>query len=616
MIGGLLITFLLIQYLNPFTIAFSISLLNSLMALFLLWRNPASSKTSSQKALIILSILLSLLFAYGLLPQNTNTIHQSSIRSQWRGLNVIHYENSIYGNITVTKRGEQYTFFADGVPSITTPVPDIASIEDFVHFPMLFHEKPESILILNGGAGGMIHEILKYRVKHVDYVELDPILLKLIQEFPTPLTQSELSDKRVRIHYMDGRLFVQRTGGRFDIIFIGLSAPQSLQTNRLFSSEFFFMAKEKMNPNGILVLTLPGSLTYISPELRDLNGCILDTLKNVYRHVRIIPGDVNLYLASDSDSLENLSSNEISKRFKEKQIQASLITKNYIGYRLNERWLQWFAQSMEGRKIAINSDFHPLAVFFNLSYWNSLFSPYLTDVFKWYERSSLALSITKIILITVILGTLFIKVPRLSIHSITYSILTTGLTGMIFNLAIIFAFQTLYGYLYHQIGFLIAIFMLGIASGSFLITKRLGQIKKSPLLFLKTEIAIILFSVLFPFLLLIPAHHLENKMIYFLLYGVVLIMSFLSGMSIGLQFPLATKIYLSSFMGEGLLGETAGLLYAADLLGGFFGGLVGGILLLPILGLKQSCLMMAIIKTSSFVLFLVFMKTARNTRKP
>ncbi|MGZ3558560.1 MAG: spermidine synthase [Thermodesulfobacteriota bacterium] len=298
MIGGLLITFLLIQYLNPFTIAFSISLLNSLMALFLLWRNPASSKTSSQKALIILSILLSLLFAYGLLPQNTNTIHQSSIRSQWRGLNVIHYENSIYGNITVTKRDEQYTFFADGVPSITTPVPDIASIEDFVHFPMLFHEKPESILILNGGAGGMIHEILKYPVKHLDYVELDPILLKLIQEFPTPLTQSELSDKRVKIHYTDGRLFVQRTGGRFDIIFIGLSAPQSLQTNRLFSSEFFSMAKEKMNPNGILVLTLPGSLTYISPELRDLNGCILDTLKNVYRHVRIIPGDVNLYLAS------------------------------------------------------------------------------------------------------------------------------------------------------------------------------------------------------------------------------------------------------------------------------------------------------------------------------
>jgi len=608
MIGGLLITFLLIQYLNPFTIAFSISLLNSLMSIFLLWLKPKSSKASFQKALMILSILLSFLFAYGLLPQTSSSIHQSSIRSQWRGLNVIHNENSIYGNITVTKRSEQYTFFADGVPSITTPVPDIASIEDFVHFPMLFHENPESILILNGGAGGMIHEILKYPVKRIDYVELDPLLLKLVQEFPTPLTQSELSDKRVKIHYMDGRIFVQRTGGRFDIIFIGLPAPQSLQTNRLFSSEFFSMARGKMNPNGILVFTLPGSITYLSPELRDLNGCILDTLKNVYRHVRVIPGDVNLYLASDSDFPETISSNEISKRFEERKIKASLITRNYIEYRLNERWLKWFQRSMGGRKIHVNSDFHPLAVFFNLSYWNSLFSPYLTEVFKWYERSSLTLSVTKIILITLILATLFIRMPHLSRHSITYSIFTTGLTGMIFNLAIIFAFQTLYGYLYHQIGLLIAIFMFGIASGSLLITKRLDRIKKDSLLFLKTEMAIILFSILFPFVFLVPSHNLENKVVYFILYGAVLIMSFLSGMSIGLQFPLANKIYLSSYTGKGMLGETAGLLYAADLLGGFFGGLSGGILLLPILGLKETCFIMAMLKISSGILFLLFMK--------
>jgi len=133
---------------------------------------------------------------------------------------------------------------------------------------------------------------------------------------------------------------------------------------------------------------------------------------------------------------------------------------------------------MGGRKIHINSDFHPLAVFFNLSYWEHLFSPYLTEVFKWYERSSLSLSVTKIILITLILAALFIRMPHLSRHSITYSIFTTGLTGMIFNLAIIFAFQTLYGYLYHQIGLLIAIFMFGIASGSLLITKRLDRIKK------------------------------------------------------------------------------------------------------------------------------------------
>src|SRR4030042_116350 len=109
---------------------------------------------------------------------------------------------------------------------------------------------------------------------------LSPLLLSLIQKFPTPLTQSELSDPRVKIHYTDGRFFVSRTPDRFDIIFIGLPAPQELQKTRLFSADFFSIARKKMNLGGIIVLTLPGSLTYISPELRDLNGCILDTLKS------------------------------------------------------------------------------------------------------------------------------------------------------------------------------------------------------------------------------------------------------------------------------------------------------------------------------------------------
>ena len=406
-IGGILMTFLLIQYLNSFEIAFIISLVNALISAILLWPTSRSSNHPVQILFWVLSGLLCFIFAYSLLPQTSSAIHRSSIRSQWKDLNVIHNENSIYGNITITKRGEQYTFFVNGVPSITTPVPDIASIEDFVHFTMLFHEKPESILILSGGAGGMIHEILKYPVTRVDYVELDPLLLKLIQKFPTPLTQSELSDKRVKIHYTDGRFFVKRTQDRFDIIFIGLPSPQELQTNRLFSSEFFSTAKGRMNPDGIIALTLPGSFTYISPELRDLNTCILETLKNVYRSVRIIPGDINLYLASDSEKLGHVTAKEIIKRLEERKIKTSLITKSYIEYRLNERWLKWFLKSMEGRRININSDFRPLGVFFSLSYWNALFSPYLTGIFKGFEKFSLKITIVLITIFTLILAAFF-----------------------------------------------------------------------------------------------------------------------------------------------------------------------------------------------------------------
>ncbi len=615
--GGLVLTFFLIRHFQSFEIAFLVSLVNALISIFLLWPGHMLSPAHPRKCLLSLSILFTLLFSCILFSPLSGEIHFFSIQTQWRGLNVLHNENSIYGNITVTKRGEQFTFFTDGIPSITAPVPDIASIEDFVHFSMLFHENPESVLILSGGAGGMIHEILKYPVRRVDYVELDPLLLELIQKFSTPLTRSELEDNRVKIHYTDGRFFVKRTPYRYDIIFIGLDAPQQLQTNRLYSSEFFTIAKDKMNRDGIIVLTLPGSLTYISPELRDLNGCILDTLKSVYGYVRTIPGDVNLYFASDSGKLEGVTPEEIAERLGERKIKTSLFTGAYIGYRLHERWLRWFSQAMERNEVRINSDFHPLGVFFNLSYWNALFSPYLAGIFKWAEGLSLKLAASAIVILTLFLA-MFIILLKTHKLSVPYAVFTSGFGGMIFDLAIIFTFQTLYGYLYYQLGLLVTTFMVGVAFSSFYITKRLDIIEKDALMFLITELCLICFAILLPFVFLIPSRYIEKQAVYVLLYAVFLTMSFLSGVLIGLQFPLATKIYLRIASREGglehtstsagSLGHAAGLLYGADLLGGYFGGLIGGVLLLPVLGLKESCFILAMIKGSSFLLFLLFIK--------
>ena len=177
---------------------------------------------------------------------------------------------------------------------------------------------------------------------------------------------------------------------------------------------------------------------------------------------------------------------------------------------------------------------------------------------------------------------------------------------MIFDLAIIFTFQALYGYLYYQIGLLVTLFMAGVALGGICITQRLERIRKDLSLFLSTEIYITLFSVLLPFVFSIPSQYLEKTAVSILLYALFLTMSFLSGALVGFQFPLANKIYLKTTSGEGTFGEAAGLLYGADLFGGFFGGLFGGVLLLPILGLKESCFMMAIIKISSFLLILLF----------
>jgi spermidine synthase len=317
---------------------------------------------------------------------------------------------------------------------------------------------------------------------------------------------------------------------------------------------------------------------------------------------------VNLYLASDSDQLERLTIEEVIQRLEGRKIRTSLFTKGYIEYRLHERWAEWFLKTMGRRDVTINSDFQPLAVFFNLSYWNALFSPYLRGMFKWFGGLSLKLTLALTALFTMILLMLFKKKPHLSRYALPYAIFTSGFADMMLDLAILFTFQTVYGYLYYQMGLLVTLFMAGIALSSLTITQRLDRIKNDRLLFLRTELLIILFSLILPFVLSIPSHHLEKPSIDMLLYAIFLIMSFLCGILVGLQFPLASKIYLASRTEEGRFSQTAGLLYGADLFGGFFGGLFGGVLLLPLLGLMDSCFLMGAIKVSSFILFLLFTK--------
>jgi spermidine synthase len=81
-----------------------------------------------------------------------------------------------------------------------------------------------------------------------------------------------------------------------------------------------------------------------------------------------------------------------------------------------------------------------------------------------------------------------------------------------------------------------------------------------------------------------------------------LVASFIGGILIGSQFPLANRIYSGN--GESLSG-TAGLLYAADLLGGWLGGVAGAVVLLPILGLVGTGIAVAVLKLTSFVILAI-----------
>jgi len=605
LIGGVAFTYLLIPYFHSFEISFGLGLLNSVVCLGLLAKFWQGGETSFKKFLGSVSVLFSGIFLLSLITPAADKLHHLSLSEQWKVGKIEHYQNSIYGNIVVIKKGEQYTFFFNGIPIITTPLPDVTHTEDLVHLSLLSHPEPEEILVISGGAGGVINEILKHKIKRLDYAELDPVLLQVVQKFPTPLTETELSHPQVNIKYVDGRYFVKKTHHKYDVVLIGISELSNLQVNRLATEEFFIMVRGILKEKGILVISSPGSLTYLNKELININLSILNTLKRVYPWVKIIPGDFNLFLASISPQILEVESSLLIKRLGERELETFSLTSQYIQYRLHSRWLDWFLNSLaRGRETTadtetkINRDFHPLGTLYSLAFWNALFFPKGQKLFRWLERMNLNFFLIALSLFGFLFLLFGYKNVRLRKGAVPFAIISTGFAGMLFSLILIFAFQVLYGYLYYWIGLLTSIFMAGTGVGGLLMTRSLEKVKKDIFYLSKLEASIIVFSLLLPFIFLGPGSYFGE----FFSQGVFLILCFISGLLIGAEFPLANKIHLKTSPN---LSGTAGMLYAGDLAGGWLGGIIGGVGLLLVLGLWKTCLIIAYLKIISLIILIV-----------
>jgi len=584
--GGIILTYLFIPHLNSFQIVFIISVANLIICLFFF-----KSITKIIKYIVLFLISMTILFS---LEGGINYINKLSINKQWGPQEVLEYRNSIYGNIAVTKKEEQYTFFYNGIPVVTTPYPDKQFVQEFGNLPLLFSKNPKDILVISAGAGGLINEILKHPVRKIDYAEPDPLIIKMLRQHSSALTQKELTDPRVNIINLDGRFFVRNTLNKYDVVLIGLSRPSDLTSNRIFTQEFFSLVRKRLNPDGIIALTLPGSLTYLSQELKNLNACILNGLKNIYGYVRIIPGDYNMFLASDSEDILEVNPDLITQRISQHNIKTDILIPGYLDFRLNKQWVDWFQRSLIGATRKINQDLRPFAVYQMLVLWNKQFSPGVTYIFGVLGNLNLNFLFALIIGITLVLFYVFSQ-RRSKKPAVVYSIATTGFFGMLTNLILIFGFQVFYGYLYYMIGILISIFMAGIALGSIFMTAGLERIKNRLRLFIGFEVLIVVFSFVTALTItkfLWSAHY--TSLIFIALF-------FISGLFLGLEFPLAGKICLGE---KGQVGTTAGILYSADLIGGWVAGVLGSIVLLPVLGLFNTCLVMIMLKLSSLFLLL------------
>ena len=534
--GGILFSFILVYFFNPFKIIALTSLLLILISLVLI--------ICLKRYLLFLVAFLSVTLFFALAFEKRFELW--TLSNQY-GPNIVNYQESPYGRIVLTKEKGQYSFWESGTPIFSTF--NIINSEEKVHYPLCQLDKIEDVLLVSGGMGETFNEIMKYSPRRIDYVELDPTLIKVA-------SQSGLISPKGHVNIMptDGRRYITNSNKKYSAIILDLPEPDTFQINRFYTSEFFDKAKRILKKDGILSFSLIANPTYLSEVRVKKLSSIFNTVKKYFHNVLLIPGEEVYFLASDGKLTA-----DIPLKLRKKSITTSYIDGFYYGNVTKER-IKSINKSINPDEF-INTDFHPRVINIMFKEW---FKKYGTSP-NWF--------------IATLIGLLVFYVSLIKKEE--YLLFSTGFAVMGVEMLILFSFQVIYGYIYLKVGAIITCFLLGLLPGAVLGNR---WKKGGKDILIRAEAGMIL--LLMTYLIWVTFYQSMMPEIVFFLYG------FTFSMLCGVQFPVAAEI-----IGEEK--SPAAGLFAADLVGAGAGTLAIGTLLIPLLGIQAAIIALIFIKIAS-----------------
>ncbi|MBK3332169.1 polyamine aminopropyltransferase [Persephonella atlantica] len=166
----------------------------------------------------------------------------------------------------------------------TTEKDEFIYHEMLAHPAMLMHKKPERVLVIGGGDGGTVREVLKHEtVKEVHLCEIDEEVI-IVSEKYFPSIAGKLKDPRVKIFIEDGNRFLEEKKDYYDVIIMDSSDPVGA-SEVLFSEDFYKKVKQSLRKDGIMVAQTE------SPVLQE------NYFKKAYSQITKVFRNVGVYLA-------------------------------------------------------------------------------------------------------------------------------------------------------------------------------------------------------------------------------------------------------------------------------------------------------------------------------
>ena len=569
-VGGLLFSFVLVWLFDHFQILYFPVLLNLLLA-------GLVALLFGRRMLLTLAVAVTV-GAVGLALWCD--LDDISARIQYAGQKIVDKRNSPYGRLIVTESSGQHDFILNGVVlfsaqklSGTEQTPRYADkqVEETVHYAMAQRPDAQRVLLISGGVSGTAREILEYwgdrdRDVGVDYVELDPEIIRVAEDY-LPENLRDPRD-RIRVFTTDGRLFVRRVDRpyEYDVVIVDVPDPSNSQINRFYTREFFEEVRRRLSPEGVLSISLGHYENYLSPELADLIAVAHQTLAQVFPNVLILPGGRIYFLAS-----EGPLTTDVATRIEDKGIPTEWVRRDYLESDvLQPLRLQGVRRAISD-DAPVNRDFSPILYFHHLRYWLRMFP----------VRFGLLVGGLLLILL----------IALVRARPVSFAIFTTGLAASALEVVLLVGFQILYGCVYHQVGLIIAMFMLGLGIGSFTMNRMLARRTRRDLAWL--ELAVAAYAACLPLALIGLAHLASLTAAAVASQVAVPLLALVLAVLVGLEFPLAGKADFRT------VSSTAAGLYTADYLGAALGALLVSTLLIPVMGVVAVCLLAAALNVAS-----------------
>lgn len=195
---------------------------------------------------------------------------------------IVYSTSSPYQRILVTRGRAGFQLFLNGNLQFSS-ADEYRYHESLVHPAMSAFGNPKRVLILGGGDGLAMREVLKYpSVERVVLVDLDPKMTSLSKTFLplAELNKHSFDDRRVRVVNADAFIWIEEARDQFDVAIVDFPDPNSFALGKLYTTRFYRMLRARMAPDGTIAVQCTSPLF-----ARKSYWCIVRTIEAAGLHV-------------------------------------------------------------------------------------------------------------------------------------------------------------------------------------------------------------------------------------------------------------------------------------------------------------------------------------------